>query len=200
MSTNNKKNIVNLSKNEYNMSTMNEKYLVLRGKNKDIYFIQKRLSKEQASVIGKDFIKKSLETTDLQEAIIKRDKILAEINQINKKSTKISNYDQEITSNKKENIYKSELIEENINKAGISSKDLERNTKKIDMNDNMLEISVPMSSNNVNSNYEYKNNKKYTIFTLKIPKFPEKDDLVIKIDKIIPIVIVIFTLFIAFIA
>ncbi len=200
MSTNIKKNIVNLSKNEYNMSTMNEKYLVLRGKNKDIYFIQKRLSKEQASVIGKDFIKKSLETTDLQEAIIKRDKILAEINQIYKKNTKISNYDQEITSNKKENIYKSELIEENINKAGISSKDLERNTKKIDMNDNMLEISVPMSSNNVNSNYEYKNNKKYTIFTLKIPKFPEKDDLVIKIDKIIPIVIVIFTLFIAFIA
>ena len=182
------------------MSTMNEKYLVLRGKNKDIYFIQKRLSKEQASVIGKDFIKKSLETTDLQEAIIKRDKILAEINQIYKNSTEISNYGQEITSNKEENIYKSELIEENINKTGISSEDLERNTKKLDMNDNMLEISVPMSTNNVNSNYEYKNNKKYTIFTLKIPKFPEKDDLVIKIDKIIPIAIIIFTLFIAFIA
>ena len=182
------------------MSTMNEKYLVLRGKNKDIYFIQKRLSKEQASVIGKDFIKKSLETTDLQEAIIKRDKILAEINQIYKNSTEISNYGQEITSDKEENIYKNELIEENINKTGISSEDLERNTKKLDMNDNMLEISVPMSTNNVNSNYEYKNNKKYTIFTLKIPKFPEKDDLVIKIDKIIPIAIIIFTLFIAFIA
>ena len=49
---------------------------VLRGKNKDIYFIQKRLSKEQAAIYGKEFIKKSLETTDLNEAIQKRDEIL----------------------------------------------------------------------------------------------------------------------------
>ena len=41
------------------MSTNKQKYLVLRGKNKDIYFIQKRLSKEQAAIYGKDFIKKS---------------------------------------------------------------------------------------------------------------------------------------------
>ena len=41
------------------MSTNNEKYLVLRGKNRDIYFIQKRLSKSQANALGKDFIKKS---------------------------------------------------------------------------------------------------------------------------------------------
>ena len=64
------------------MSTNNEKYLVLRGKNRDIYFIQKRLSKSQANALGKDFIKKSLETTDLNEAIIKRDKILAELDQL----------------------------------------------------------------------------------------------------------------------
>ena len=57
------------------MSTNNEKYLVLRGKNRDIYFIQKRLSKSQANALGKDFIKKSLETTDLNEAIIKRDTV-----------------------------------------------------------------------------------------------------------------------------
>ena len=42
------------------MSTDN-KYLVLRGKNKDIYFFQKRVSKKIATIIGKDFIKKSLE-------------------------------------------------------------------------------------------------------------------------------------------
>ena len=66
----------------YYMSTNNEKYLVLRGKNKDIYFIQKRLTKEQSDIIGKNFIKKSLETTDLTEAIIKRDEILSEIEQI----------------------------------------------------------------------------------------------------------------------
>ena len=37
----------------YIMSAEDNKYLVLRGKNKDIYFIQKRLSKNLASIIGK---------------------------------------------------------------------------------------------------------------------------------------------------
>ena len=61
------------------MSTKNEKYLVLRGKNKDIYFIQKRVSKKVASIIGTDFIKKSLETSDINVAIEKRDSILEEL-------------------------------------------------------------------------------------------------------------------------
>ena len=64
------------------MSTNHDKYLVLRGKNKDIYFIQKRLSKDMSKIIGKEFIKKSLETTDLQIARQKRDKILEELEQI----------------------------------------------------------------------------------------------------------------------
>ena len=38
------------------MSTKIDKYLVLRGKNKDIYFIQKRLSKEQSSILGLSLI------------------------------------------------------------------------------------------------------------------------------------------------
>ena len=59
------------------MSTNHDKYLVLRGKNKDIYFIQKRLSKEMSKIIGKEFIKKSLETTDIHIARQKRDKILS---------------------------------------------------------------------------------------------------------------------------
>ena len=61
------------------MSTNNDKYLVLRGKNKDIYFIQKRVSKKVSSIIGKDFIKKSLETSDINVARAKRDKILEEL-------------------------------------------------------------------------------------------------------------------------
>ena len=61
------------------MSTNNDKYLVLRGKNKDIYFIQKRLSREQALILGKDFIKKSLETSDINVARAKRDEILEEL-------------------------------------------------------------------------------------------------------------------------
>ena len=64
------------------MSTNHDKYLVLRGKNKDIYFIQKRLSKDISKIIGKEFIKKSLETTDIHIARQKRDKILEELEQI----------------------------------------------------------------------------------------------------------------------
>ena len=64
------------------MSTNHDKYLVLRGKNKDIYFIQKRLSKGMSKIIGKEFIKKSLETTDIQIARQKRDKILEELEQM----------------------------------------------------------------------------------------------------------------------
>jgi hypothetical protein len=69
------------------MSTNNRKYLVLRGKNKDIYFIQKRVSKKISSIIGKDFIKKSLETSDIDVAIAKRDQILRELDDIEANST-----------------------------------------------------------------------------------------------------------------
>ena len=61
------------------MSTNDNKHLVLRGKNKDIYFIQKRVSKKVSSIIGTDFIKKSLETSDINIARIRRDKILDEL-------------------------------------------------------------------------------------------------------------------------
>ena len=64
------------------MSTNHDKYLVLRGKNKDIYFIQKRVSKHISRIIGKEFIKKSLETKDIHIARQKRDKILEELEQI----------------------------------------------------------------------------------------------------------------------
>ena len=180
------------------MSTNNEKYLVKRGKNKDIYFIQKRLTKEQSEVFGKNFIKKSLETTDLTQAIIKRDQILAEIDEIKpKKALNIVN--DKVNTNE----FINSSYEENHqnNKHSIAEKEVIEDYSKTDNKEgNMIEINVPMSTKNEDSSNEYKENEKYTIFSLNIPKFPEKDDLVIKIDKIVPIAIVIITLFIAFIA
>ena len=154
------------------MSTNEEKYLVLRGVNKDIYFIQKRLTKAQSEALGKDFIKKSLETTDINVARQKRDEILKELdeisNKIDDKSQNFNNYSSENDNN--------------------SEKELK-----------LENLSVPTPEKEVNSIYEYKDSSRYTIFSLKVPKFPEKDDLIVKIDSIIPITILILTLFIAFI-
>ena len=104
------------------MSTNHDKYLVLRGKNKDIYFIQKRLSKEMSKIIGKEFIKKSLETTDVHVARQKRDKILEELEQIALNS-----------SNNKENLqYSSENYSVPMKKESVSTNHysiLEHNSK-----------------------------------------------------------------------
>ena len=104
------------------MSTNHDKYLVLRGKNKDIYFIQKRLSKEMPKIIGKEFIKKSLETTDIHIARQKRDKILEELEQIALNS-----------SNNKENLqYSSENYSVPMKKESVSTNHysiLEHNSK-----------------------------------------------------------------------
>ena len=160
---------------EYIMSTDNDKYLVLRGKNKDIYFIQKRLSKEQASIIGKDFIKKSLETTNVYIAREKRDKILKELDYLTPSNQDIS--------------YNSDNID------GF----IVNNEKSLQNDLNIHNNSVRIEKNNKNTIDEYKKDDRYTIFSLKVPKFPDKDDLIIKIDNIIPITIAILTLFIAFI-
>ncbi len=104
------------------MSTNHDKYLVLRGKNKDIYFIQKRLSKEMSKIIGKEFIKKSLETKDIHIARQKRDKILEELEQIALNS-----------SNNKENLqYSSENYPVPMKKESVSTDHysiLEHNSK-----------------------------------------------------------------------
>ena len=157
------------------MSTNNNKYLVLRGKNKDIYFIQKRLSKEQASILGKDFIKKSLETTDIYIAREKRDKILKEL--------------ELLTTNNQDISYNSH----NIDSFRVNNEKNHQNSLKINNS------SVPTEENYINTIDEYKKDNRYTIFSLKVPKFPDKDDLIVKIDNIIPITIAILTLFIAFI-
>ena len=108
------------------MSTNHDKYLVLRGKNKDIYFIQKRLSKDMSKIIGKEFIKKSLETTDIQIARQKRDKILEELEQI-----AIN------TSNNEENLqYSSENYTVPMEKESVSTHDYSilENTSKTKSN------------------------------------------------------------------
>ena len=66
------------------MNGDDDKYLVLRGKNKDIYFIQKRLPKNLSNILGKDFIKKSLETKNINIARKKRDEMLAELDLLSK--------------------------------------------------------------------------------------------------------------------
>ena len=106
------------------MSTNNDKYLVLRGKNKDIYFIQKRVSRKVSKLIGKDFIKKSLETSDILIARAKRDKILAELASIEAMST---NNEDQINSNKGVEMSNNEIeASNNLNKDNINIKSNEK--------------------------------------------------------------------------
>ncbi len=165
------------------MSTNKQKYLVLRGKNKDIYFIQKRLSREQAAIYGKEFIKKSLETTDLNEAIQKRDEILRNLEYKSFGQEKTATNDVNIVA--KNDFYST--MEENMSTSIENEQNFNLNSSH----------NVPIGQKNDNLDA---NNEKYSIFSLKLPKIPEKEDLIVKIDKIIPIAIVIISLFIALIA
>ena len=108
----------------YSMSTNDDKYLVLWGKNKDIYFIQKRVSRKVSKLIGKDFIKKSLETSDIFIARAKRDKILAELASIEAMST---NNEDQINSNKGVEMSNNEIeASNNLNKDNINIKSNEK--------------------------------------------------------------------------
>jgi len=171
------------------MSTNNAKYLVLRGKNKDIYFIQKRLSKSQSLIIGKDFIKKSLETTNLEEAIAKRDKILSELDQM------------ELNNNVQENINMNDNIQKKNIEYTADMNENSNNDEKSENVENIMTISdIDMGTNEDISNNSISEDKKNTLFTLEMLKLPNKEDLVAKIDKLIPIAILFITLFIALIA
>ena len=108
----------------YSMSTNDDKYLVLRGKNKDIYFIQKRVSRKVSKLIGKDFIKKSLETSDILIARAKRDKILAELDSIEAMST---NNEDQINANEDIEMPNNEIeASNNLNKDNINIKSNEK--------------------------------------------------------------------------
>ncbi len=171
------------------MSTNNAKYLVLRGKNKDIYFIQKRLTKSQSLIIGKDFIKKSLETTSLEEAIAKRDKILSELDQM------------ELNINVQENINMNDNIPmKNIEYTTDMNENSNNDEKSENVENNMTISDIDMGTNEDISNNSISEDKKNTLFTLEMLKLPNKENLVTKIDKLIPIAILFITLFIALIA
>ena len=168
------------------MSTNNAKYLVLRGKNKDIYFIQKRLTKSQSLIVGKNFIKKSLETTSLEEAIAKRDKILSELDQM------------ELNINVQENINMNDNIQNvNIEYTADTIENSNKDEKSENMENNMTISDIDMSTNEDISNNSISENEKNGLVSLKMLKFPNKEDLVAKIDKLIPIAILFITLFIA---
>ena len=133
------------------------------------------MSKKQASILGKDFIKKSLETTNVYIAREKRDKILKELEYLTPSN-------QDISHNP-----------DNIDGFIVNNERNHQNNLKTHNS------SVPIEENYINTIDEYKKDNRYTIFSLKVPKFPDKDDLIVKIDNIIPITIAILTLFIAFI-
>ena len=156
-----------MQKYGYIMSTNHDKYLVLRGKNKDIYFIQKRVSKDVSKIIGKEFIKKSLETTNIHIARQKRDQILQELEEISSKVTL-----------DKENII------ENKNSMDIVNVTTNKNSE-IDHKRDKMEDEISTKK------------QKFNIFSLKLPN--NKEELIMNIDKFIPIGIVILTLFIAFV-
>ena len=146
------------------MNSNDDKYLVLRGKNKDIYFIQKRLPKNLSNIIGKDFIKKSLETKNINIARKKRDEMLAELDLLSKNAANEAN------------------ITKNINKS-LDYTDLNTPEQKNTIFENILE------NKSKNSNYS-----KLISFSWNIK------DLIMKIDKLIPIAILVLTLLIAFVA
>tara|TARA_Y100001970_G_scaffold270971_1_gene365562 strand:- start:277 stop:729 length:453 start_codon:yes stop_codon:yes gene_type:complete len=150
------------------MSIDNNKYLVLRGKNKDIYFIQKRLSKNLSKILGKDFIKKSLETKNINIAIKKRDEILAEL----------------------------DLIAKN----AANEIDIAINVDETSENENfnvLTHKNKQFSDVLVKNDAKEPNLKKLINFSW---HFWNKKDLIMKIDKFIPIAILLLTLIIAFVA
>ena len=147
------------------MNSDDNKYLVLRGKNKDIYFIQKRLPKNLSNIMGKDFIKKSLETKNIDIARKKRDEILAELDSLSKNAAGEVN----ITNN----------IDKSLDFTELNALE-QKNTKFEEVLD---------KNESKNSNYS-----KLISFSWNIK------DLIMKIDKLIPIAILVLTLLIAFVA
>ena len=67
------------------MSDTAEKYLTLRGANSDIYFFQKRVSERVAEIIGTSFIKTSLKTKVLEEALSSRDNLISALTELENK-------------------------------------------------------------------------------------------------------------------
>ena len=151
------------------MSTNHDKYLVLRGKNKDIYFIQKRVSKKVSKIIGKDFIKKSLETSDIKVARDKRDEILADLVSIEAMSTNNSYVEND---NLEDKIMSNESI------SGVSNENAKNVTKNSEK-DGFLEEYLDM---------DY----------IRSLRFPTKDSLIESFDNNLLILLVIGVMIVFF--
>ena len=151
------------------MSTNHDKYLVLRGKNKDIYFIQKRVSKKVSKIIGKDFIKKSLETSDIKVARDKRDEILADLVSIEAMSTNNSYVEND---NLEDKIMSNESI------SGVSNENAKNITKNSEK-DGFLEEYLDM---------DY----------IRSLRFPTKDSLIESFDNNLLILLVIGVMIVFF--
>ena len=166
------------------MST-NDKYLVLRGKNKDIYFIQKRVSKKISSIIGKEFIKKSLETNDISIARERRDKILDELNELEKKYTnrdvpiEISNIEL-----KKDNDVPINSLNESIN--ATNSTDY--------VNNDSVENKNVHTNENIST--ENKDESDGYFSFIDYSRLPKKEDISNFFDKLFPLAIVFLVIFI----
>ena len=63
------------------MATL-DKYLKLKGKNKDLYFIQKRIPKKLQFIFSYEVMNRSLDTSDIRVARQKRDEILLGLQQL----------------------------------------------------------------------------------------------------------------------
>ena len=57
----------------------NKDYLILKGKNKDIWFVRKRVPSSIRFIVEKDFINKSTETSDIVKARKVRDEIIGQL-------------------------------------------------------------------------------------------------------------------------
>jgi len=186
------------------MST-NDKYLVLRGKNKDIYFIQKRVSKNISNIIGKDFIKKSLETNNIIIARERRDKILDELKDIENKHKNV------LTDSNHANLHEEKYVPTKNYEKNHGAYKIEKNTKEKDFNDK----NVLMEKADLDNDYnefkdfndknvlmekadlyrDYNESDGYFSF-IDYSKLPKKDDILAFLDKITPLAIAFLVIFV----
>ena len=109
------------------MTEITEKYLTLRGANNDIYFFQKRVSEKVANIIGTSFVKTSLRTKDLSEAISSRDDLVEALNELENSAT------QEISDNSRSVIdsFGISLLNENEHKNSQTSNEPDQGRRKV---------------------------------------------------------------------
>ena len=109
------------------MTEITEKYLTLRGANNDIYFFQKRVSEKVADIIGTSFVKTSLRTKDLSEAISSRDDLVEALNELENSAT------QEISDNSRSVMesFGISLLNENEHKNSQTTNEPDQGRRKV---------------------------------------------------------------------